>query len=149
MVNVALATAGDMYHVAYKMRTEDVEEVWGLGRCSGLEALLKCYHASAECWTVVFNGDICCIFGCIADSEGAVLWMVFTNDVQYLPLSFFKQSKKVLGSVLDRYGRIHNYTQQGNVFILKWLKWLKFNIEPLSYIGIDNIPVHRYWKERC
>ena len=148
MVNVKLSTLEDITHIAAKMRTEDVEEVWGLARCSGLEALIRSFYASEECWTVEFKENICCVFGCIAGDEGATLWMVFTADVQYLPMSFFKKSKKYLIYMLDKYGKIHNYTRQGNVFILKWLKWLKFNIEPISYIGVDNVPVHRYWKER-
>jgi hypothetical protein len=146
MVNKREATIEDINYIATKLSTGDIEEILSLTNTNVLEALKESFYASQDCFVGEMNGKIFCIVGCIPGEEGANLWMLFTSDVQYLPISFFKISKKVLKEWIDKYGHIHNYTQQENAFILKWLKWLEFTIEPLSLLG--KLEVHKFYKER-
>lgn len=148
MVNKRTATIDDINYIYTRARKEDVEEIFSIARVNLKDALIQSFYASPDCIVGETDGKVFCIVGCVPDNFGASLWMLFTSDIQYLPMSFFKISRKVVKEWLDKYGNLHNYTQKGNVFILKWLKWLDFTIEPFSLLGIDNIEVHKFWKER-
>lgn len=149
MIKKRIATIEDVSYIADRMRQEDVEEVWALIRCTGREALLASYHASQECWVGEQDGTVFCIFGCVPSvSGGATLWMLFTSDVRYLPLSFFRQSKVHLETLLASYGRLSNYTDTKNTFILKWLKWLGFTVSKAQPMGIDGKLCRPFWIER-
>ena len=148
MVNKRIATLEDIENIAGRMRQEDVEEVWALARMSGRDALVQSFHISQECWVGEQDGEVFCILGCVPSEAGATLWMLFTSDVRYLPISFFRQSKEHLQVMLATYGRLSNYTDTKNAFILKWLKWLGFTVGPAETMGIDGKFCHRFWIER-
>lgn len=148
MVNKRIATFEDIENIAGRMRQEDVEEVWALARMSGRDALVQSFHISQECWVGEQDGKVFCILGCVPGEAGATLWMLFTSDVRYLPISFFRQSKEHLQVMLATYGRLSNYTDTKNAFILKWLKWLGFTVGPAETMGIDGKLCHRFWIER-
>lgn len=144
---VRAATREDIARFAVKMRPEDIEEAWTLCRLSGYEGLMQSYEVSKECQIGVLDGKIFCIYGCTPGGDEASIWMMFVKDIQALPMSFFRKSREYLQNMLKTYGRIGNYVRPENTFILKWLTWLGFTIEPLEQIGVDNIWAHRFWKE--
>ncbi len=146
MVNVRSATIDDIAGMCSKLRAEDVEEAKIIAG-SDIKAVLRAsFYASNECYVALTDEKTACIFGCIPDGNGASFWMIFSADVQYLPPSFFRQSKVVLARLLDKYKRLHNYTNIKNKFILKWLKWLEFTIESPSAFG--GLTIRKFWKER-
>lgn len=143
-----IATIEDIEYIAAKMRTEDTDEILSIANVNVSVALKESFYASCECIVGIDDGKVFCVVGLIPDSTGVTLWMLFTNEVTSLPISFFKLSKKLVKQWLDKYGYLHNYTQKGNIFILKWLKMLDFNIEPVSLLGIKQIEVHNFWKRK-
>ena len=148
MVNKRIAMIEDIENIAGRMRLEDVEEVWALARMSGRDALAQSFNISQDCWVGEQDGKLFCVLGCVPGEAGATLWMLFTSDVRYLPMSFFRQSKEHLQVMLATYGRLSNYTDAKNAFILKWLKWLGFTVGPAETMGIDGKLCHRFWIER-
>lgn len=148
MVSHRIATIEDIDYIHSKMRTEDVQEILSIADVNALEALKESFCASCECIVGEEDGNVFCVVGLIPDNTGVTLWMLFTNEVNSLPISFFKISKKLVKEWLDKYVYLHNYTQKDNIFILKWLKMLDFNIEPVSLLGIKQIEVHNFWKRK-
>jgi Protein of unknown function (DUF2833) len=129
------ATMADVDYIASRMRQEDIEECWALFGVPAHDALIQSFNASPECWVGEMDDKVFYILGCAPNDVGATLWMLFTNDVQYLPMSFFRQIKAHLQDMLKTYGRLSNYVNPKNTFILKLLKWLGFTIEPIQQIN--------------
>ncbi|MBP2652631.1 MAG: hypothetical protein H6Q73_200 [Firmicutes bacterium] len=142
MVNVRQANLDDVDYIGARMRGEDVEECLAIANMNGQDALFMSYASSCESWVAEVNGEIVCIYGVVKPNS---LWMLFVCGIDQLPMSFFRESRIQLTSLLDRYGVLGNYTAANNTFILKWLTWLGFSIGPEEvYNGVS---IRRFRKE--
>jgi hypothetical protein len=117
----------------FDMRKEDKDEIIGLTGLDPFEALRQSILVSEDCWTVLDNGKVLCIAGCNKVDDGGCMWILF-GDIQSIPLSFFKESRKYLKYLLDKYKMLSNYTAANNDFIIKWAKSLGFTVDdPIPY----------------
>jgi len=127
MVDVRLAGPEDVAAACGVLRPEDVEECQVLLGMDGRAALEAMFEASSESWVAELEGSLVCIFGVV---EPGCLWLLFSNEVTWLPLAFFRKSRVVLDGLVHRYGRLGNYTAAENGFVVKWLSWLGFTVGP-------------------
>ncbi|MBP2646305.1 MAG: epsilon15p13 [Firmicutes bacterium] len=143
MTKVRPATWKDVEYFAVNMRKEDWEECLAITGMTGRDALAVSYRKSQEAYAVEVEGRLVSIFGVVPPG---CLWMMFTNDVERLPMSFFRESRKRVQVMVNTYEYIGNYTAPANTFILKWLTWLGFSIGPVELF--NHVPVRRFHIER-
>jgi len=143
MVRVRVARLEDVAAAYAKLRPEDINECQALLGMSGRAALEMMFAASSESLVAEAEGSLVCIFGVV---EPDCLWLLFSNEVRWLPLSFFRKSKVVLDGLLSRYGRLGNYTAAENSFVIRWLEWLGFTVGPPEVFR--GALVRRFYGER-
>jgi len=68
-------------------------------------------------------GDMA-IGGCL----NGLFWVMFAEGITSLPLSFFKESMKLVKNMLDRYGMVEAFTEEDNTFVLEWAKSMGFSV---------------------
>ncbi|MBP2635056.1 MAG: hypothetical protein H6Q72_963 [Firmicutes bacterium] len=130
-MEVKTATLADVDN--FVMRQDDKAEISELYGLEPYDALRRSIIESEDCWTAASEEKVLCIAGCSRSSDGGCLWVLFA-DIQLLPLSFFKESRKHAQYMLKKYGNLSNYTAASNVFVIKWAKSLGFTVdEPISY----------------
>lgn len=146
MVSKRAATLADVQ--GFKLRQEDIEEIWASTRLNAADALRASFDASEECWAGEMDGEVFCIFGCVPTVDGGNLWMLFADGLKSLPLTFYRQSRQHLCYMLAKYGYLSNHVDARNSFIIGWVKWLGFTVEDAKPYGADGQPFHRFYKRR-
>ena len=119
---------GDVEMLADQMRPSDVSEV---AAASGLEPLeaLRLGVANDRYTRILQNaeGELVGIFGATweDDSTTATIWMLGTNLLETIPLTFARRSREVIDELFNISG-VHimwNLTDARNTNHHMWLKW--------------------------
>ena len=127
------AMAGDYDYIADNMRASDRKELFiahGYGTKKAMDDLRK-YPANC----VVIDGEPAILFGCAFYDNYGVPWMLATNDIRKIPITFVRQSIPIVQDWLDIYGYLTNFVYSENEVSLNWLKALGFEIESEFPIG--------------
>lgn len=138
-ISVREATIDDVEN--FNLRQEDEEEAQASCGISGRDALRLSLEVSHEVWVGELDGEVFCILGCRPHDHGANLWMLFADGLESLPLDFYRKSREHLKTMLDTYGELHSKTRAENVFIVKWLRWLGFDV-------IEATPLYSFRRTR-
>lgn len=118
----------------FNLRQDDINEMMLFGAPNGRDGLLMTFNMSDLCWCGENKGNIFCVAGCAKDVKGGRLWILIADGVQNLPLSFFKESRKYVKLMLDKYGYLENYALSHKKFVLDWSRWLGFTVDsPIPY----------------
>lgn len=113
-----------------KLHPRNIEEIEAL---SGVEpdiCLAALWDNSIEKITVLDKEQPICLFGVMPPNN---LWLFFA-DVTELPVSFFKESRRMVKRIRELYPDIEGWIYSKNIFALQWSKWVGWNIdEPIPY----------------
>jgi len=112
----------------YKMRDDD-KEMYRRTGSEPAEGLEWSFHNSEHCWVAEDKNKIISIAGVGRNSIGGTIWIMFAADIEALPLSFFKESKKYLKFMLDKYGYLENFAEVNKFFVIKWAMSMGFTID--------------------
>jgi hypothetical protein len=122
------------------MRPADAAEVMASGGYSPVEAIIDSWAHSKETWTASINGEVAAMFGVAHHPVGTELapvsvgWLLTTPVVDKHPIAFYKECKKRLADMFDRYGVIFNYVDTRHTRALEWAKRLGFIVhEPVKF----------------
>jgi len=80
-----------------------------------------------------------CLLGVINNQE---IWLFFSKEVDKLPLSFFKEGKKLISKYKNLSGRIYHK----NTFALEWAKFMGFIIEDAKQYGVNGELFYKFHK---
>lgn len=138
MVKFRAATVADIKH--FRLRPEDQEEMTRFGDPDGLVTSFK---LSKECWAIEDKGQIIAVAGYKPIDNGACLWILFADGLSYVPPSFFKESRKKVKYMLDKYRYLVNFAESNKRFVIKWAKSMGFVIDaPIEFKGQFYCKVH-------
>ena len=113
-------------YVNIKIHPSNVEE---LNVVTGIEpglCLAMLWEVSKNKTSVFVKGKLICLFGIVPPHN---FWLLFSDGITKLPLSFFKESRKVVKTLHQQYGFIDGYIYIKNEFALKWAKFIGWNID--------------------
>jgi len=117
----------DCHILAKKMRKADVIEIDLLAGFTPKQALLQSFQASPlDRHTIILNGEVIGMFG-VASGNGQVAtpWLLASDKITTIPLSFLRQSKKYVDQL--KYPLLLNYVHAENTLSIAWLKHLGFS----------------------
>jgi len=133
--------------VAEGMKEADRLEIWASNRSTPFDALRKGLERSAVCWTGVWRGRPMGMCGCI--SMGLVgrvgsPWMLTTDEITQAALPFWRENRRYLSGLMERYDLLFNYVDARHATSIRWLRRLGFSIGPAEPFGVDGLPFHRF-----
>lgn len=111
------------------------------------DVLGACVQRSDEAWAGMVDDQVACIFGVASNtvlSSVGFPWMVGTDLIEAHSGAFLRRNKRMLASMLSRYGHLENYVDARNAKAIQWLKWLGFILhDPVPY-GVGRKPFHKF-----
>jgi len=148
-VSIVKAEEKHLSFIADNIRDADKNEIYDLTLMKPLEALKKSLEVSFLACTGLIDGKPICMFG-VGDT-GMMFntgrpWMIGTNEIDNVPVTFLRRNKVYVQKMLDCYGFLENYVSQENTKAIDWLKWLGFTFdeEPVN-MGVFNKHFYRFW----
>lgn len=140
-VVVRRAKATDIEPIAKHMRKEEVDEIWASNNWLPKEALEYGFINSELCYTITFKGEPVAMFGLVSNpdiKEYASIWMLGTDRIKEMKITFLKKSKSILDMLLEYYPMLYNFVDVRHETSVEWLKWCGANIMPPIPYGPEN-----------
>lgn len=138
MVNIRTAVIDDVYSLCNRLRKQDSDEVKALVGLTDETALAASFRESDSVFVAEINEKIICMFGVCKNIEGGGFpWLLGSDDVEKVPITFIRKSRKYVKQFLNDYGFLENYVDTRNTLSVQWLRWLGFNIESPQPFGIE------------
>ena len=138
MVNIRNAIIDDVYSLSKRLRKQDEDEVMALVGLDNETALLASFCHSDRVFVGEVDGKIICMFGVSKDSNGnGCPWLLGSDEVEKLPITFVRNSRKYIQQFINEYGYLENYVDIRNSLSIKWLKWLGFKIDEPQTLGVE------------
>lgn len=145
------ATIEDVQYMKDHLQEVDINEIWAVNHSWPEDALIRSFNNSVFCMTYVYKGVPVVMFGVGAGtliSSLGVVWMLSTDDIRKISVSFLKTCRKFVDMMLEIYPTLVNYVHADNKISLNWLRRLGARIEDASAWGADNELFHRFTLER-
>ena len=111
------------------LHPKNIEEIKVSSGIDPTLCLAILWEHSIEKVTVFVNDKPVCLFGIVKPNN---FWLFFSADVIELPLSFFKESRKMVKRIHEVYGFVEGRIYEKNTFALEWAKFVGWTIDPLA-----------------
>lgn len=133
-LNIRPSVIEDCQLLASCLRPYDVTVFESGGQTANVG--LECgYMASSECWTVEESGNVVAIFGVVCsekdkDITAGLIWMAASPQAEtaWMTVTGGRLSKEWLSRLEQRYNRLYNFTDATNAKVIRWLRWMGFNL---------------------
>lgn len=79
-------------------------------------------------------------------SPDGVYWLIASEHAAKYPVSFARETKRLLGLFDAQYRHLENHVDAGNEQIIRWLEWLGFTFDPGPVLSATGHPVLRFWR---
>ena len=125
-LQVISATEGHGIALASRLSEEtrrDLERGWCVA-CPEI-AIPAVIKNTPECWAVLADGDVMCVFGV----NGGNVWFLNSYDFERIAFRFVRHCRKYLAQILETRDTIWNYVHEDNAKLIKWLEWCGFDID--------------------
>ena len=122
-------TIEDIEYITDNIRPDDKKEINIVCEHDIYTALMESARSSDECAIATIDDRPVCIFGVQRHSDRlGFVWLIGTNELDTVPRSFVKYSRKVLDELHtnSRCDIIGNIMYVRNNLHKKWLSWLGF-----------------------
>lgn len=133
--------------IAFNVRDEDKKELWYSNMMLPMEAIVKSLESSTLAWTGLADNEPVCMFGVVPGgllSEVGHPWMVGTTALNKYVYQFLRRNRAMVKTMLTHYPILENYVSAENTRAIQWLRWLKFKIGEIEYIGPFSKPFHKF-----
>ena len=140
------ATEAHARELAPSMRAADVAENLASDGFTPLEACLVSLAISTEARAAYFGGELGALFGV---AEGpflgfkAIPWLLTTGVVERHQRAFWRASRLVVASWLERYLVLEQAIDARYGMALRWAARLGFEVEPPAPWGVAGLPFCR------
>jgi hypothetical protein len=143
VISIRVATLEDF--ALFELHEKNIEEI---KVSSGIEpglCIAALYETSEQKQIVLLDNKPICISG-LVDKHN--LWLFFSAEIENLPLSFFKETRKGLNNLLNQCDYIDGYIYSKNTFALQWAKFMKITIEEPKAYGVNGELFHYFFKRK-
>ena len=79
-------------------------------------------------------------------SQDGVYWLIASEHAAKYPVSFARETKRLLGLFDAQYRHLENHVDAGNEQIIRWLEWLGFTFDEAPVLSATGHPVLRFWR---
>lgn len=135
MIEIVPATYADAAHVAENMRADDVRELRDISGVTPFWGVYDAFHHDGEKWAARKDGVPFALFGCALVgilAPYASPWFLATDEVRTTRVPMLRETKKIVGRWVDKYGLLENTTDGRNKATLRWLRAIGFTLhEPV------------------
>ena len=128
------------------LRRADVEEIQAFSGISPAVAVAFSIAQSRPGFCFLYRKKPAVIFGAapIENNKGCI-WLLGTDEIFNHPVTFYRESKKILPLLMQNYSYLENYVDARNLLSLRWLKWLGFTIDNAQIMGVENRNFHHVY----
>ena len=145
--HLRLASEIDCIYLSENLRKEDIQEIQAVTGLPPLLSLLTGLKMSSV--PLVFCNADCkpvAMLGVVPNGLIGFIWMVGTDDLKKISLSFLRNSKDVCDVLKGKHQILHNYVDKRNKLHVNWLKWMGFTIINEINYGIENRKFYEFVK---
>ena len=145
--HLRLASEIDCIYLSENLRKEDIQEIQAVTGLPPLLSLLTGLKMSSVP-LVICNSDCkpVAMLGVVPNGLIGFIWMVGTDDLKKISLSFLRNSKDVCDVLKGKHQILHNYVDKRNKLHVNWLKWMGFTILKETTYGIENRKFYEFVK---
>jgi len=145
--HLRLASEIDCIYLSENLRKEDIQEIQAVTGLPPLLSLLTGLKMSSVP-LVICNADCkpVAMLGVVPNGLIGFIWMVGTDDLKKISLSFLRNSKDVCDVLKGKHQILHNYVDKRNKLHINWLKWMGFTIINEINYGIENRKFYEFVK---
>ncbi len=145
--HLRLASEIDCIYLSENLRKEDIQEIQAVTGLPPLLSLLTGLKMSSVP-LVICNADCkpVAMLGVVPNGLIGFIWMVGTDDLKKISLSFLRNSKDVCDVLKGKHQILHNYVDKRNKLHINWLKWMGFSIINEINYGIENRKFYEFVK---
>ena len=145
--HLRLATEVDCIYLSENLREDDIQEIKAVTGLSPLLPLL-CGLRMSSVPLVICNADCkpVAMLGVVPNGLIGFIWMVGTDDLKKISLSFLRNSKDVCDVLKGKHQILHNYVDKRNKLHINWLKWMGFSIINEINYGVENRKFYEFVK---
>ena len=145
---VRVANENDCLWLADNLREDDYNEI---NAVTGLPPLLCLLHGlkNSQVPMVICNeqDEIVAMLGVVPNGLIGSIWMVGTDNLKNIKLSFLRNCKEVFKIFKNNFQVIHNYVDARNNLHIRWLKWMGFSfIKKHQEYGVQRKPFYEFVK---
>ena len=146
--HLRLATEVDCIYLSEHLRKEDIQEIKAVvGNLPLLLSLLIGHKLSAVPLVICdAESKPVAMLGVVPNGLIGFIWMVGTDDLKKISLSFLRNSKDVCDVLKGKHQILHNYVDKRNKLHINWLKWMGFTIINEINYGIENRKFYEFVK---
>ena len=146
--HLRLATEVDCIYLSEHLRKEDIQEIKAvMGNVPPLLSLLIGHKLSAVPLVICdAESKPVAMLGVVPNGLIGFIWMVGTDDLKKISLSFLRNSKDVCDVLKGKHQILHNYVDKRNKLHINWLKWMGFSIINEVNYGIENRKFYEFVK---
>lgn len=146
-MSVRRSDIGDALLLAMCVRDADRREVESSSGKHVLDVLEQCIVESDECWSAFYKNTIVGIWGVVGYREGSalteksgVVWLVTSTMVDKYPFLFWKECKRRLGELFERWDVLFNAIDERYEAALRWGAGLGFEFAEPRPFGAEGRP---------
>jgi len=134
------STIEDVNYLQYRLRNDDIREVFAQSGISIGYSLELSYNLSEKVYTGMYTTMPFCMFGVARNnllSDTGSLWLLATEDIKKrdVYITFLKESKTYIKELQKDFKTLTNYVHSDNIVSIKWLKWLGAEFEEPQKMG--------------
>jgi hypothetical protein len=148
MIVISAADQTAASSIATNMRREDLNEIQAIGVPDPHEALCKgMAQSKPECYVASVKEVPIAMFGVVPfddEPKFGSIWLLGTDQIKEVPISFLKKSRKVLPAIIEPYEMVCNVVDKRNEVHIKWIKWLGFSFIRETICGPENRPFYEF-----
>jgi len=142
-----IATEQDCHYLSKNLRIEDIREIQAATGLPPLLCLLHGLRASKVPFVICNNKIPVAMLGVVPNGLIGNVWMVGTDKLKEIKLSFLKNCKGVFPIIKSNHLLLHNYVDARNDLHIRWLKWMGFSfIKKHEAYGVEQKPFYEFVK---
>ena len=141
----------DVFDLFWRMRKSDIHEIWASHHATPKDALKRGFKNSFLCLSILINNKVIAMFGISTEylmGERATIWLLAAPELEQIKLRFLKHSRKFVDMFLEYYPILENYVHANNRASIKWLKFLRAEIDDPKHYGVENELFHYFKLKR-
>lgn len=130
----------DVFELADNLRMDDIAEIYNSHHKTPETALMDGYINSILCLSIERQERVIGMFGIVPHTilgNAATIWLLGSPEIEKVQKAFIRHSKRFVDMFLGYYPYLENWVSCQNILSIKWLRWLKADIEPAMPYGIE------------
>ncbi len=150
-IEIRPATKRDGDWLATRLRKADRREIWSAYGMDGEAGFWAAFNNSEDTYSVVWKEKVVVIFGvCLLSrlSNQGGIWMLATDQLDEIGVSFARNTRKIIQEFLTRYSSLVNWVDCRNTQSIAWLRINVFEIREARPYGVFGEPFHYFYQRK-